>query len=320
MPQSLKFFFVSDLHGSLLALNKTINAAEFYKVSAIVVGGDLTGKVLVPIIESGAYYLLEFQGKNIKINKSDVQKLENVEKEIRSTGAYFSVMNESEYEELASNPKKMQERFIEVMKASIDDFFQRAEEKLGKSGAKLYLIPGNDDYNEIAEYVEKAANDHVIPFDNKIIDIQGYSFLGYGYSNQTPWATPREKEEKSIYKDLKKLVEKIDAEKAVYVIHVPPYKTEIDKAPQLSKDMRQSAYEFQHVGSLSVRKIIEESPPILGLHGHVHESGGIDYVVSKTKAKVPVINPGSEYNFGVLRGVIVELEGNNLGKYTFTKG
>ncbi|MGC9157041.1 MAG: metallophosphoesterase family protein [Candidatus Micrarchaeia archaeon] len=315
-----RFFFVSDLHGSSTVFNKVINAAEFYRIGTIVVGGDLTGKVLVPIVESASGYALEFQGELIRIRKNERQKLEALEKEIRATGAYYSIMDENEYNEVLKNPRLMDAKFVEAMKSSIDDFFQKAEERLGELGAKMYVIPGNDDYNEVAEYVAKKAGECVVPFDNKVVEVQGYSLLGYGYSNPTPWRTPREKEEKEIYSDLKKLVEKVDGEKAIYVIHAPPYKTEIDKAPKLGSDMRQSAYEFQHVGSVSVRRIIEEVPPSLGLHGHVHESGGIDFVEAKNKAKVPVINPGSEYSSGLLRGVIVELEGMSLSKYVFTKG
>ncbi len=314
-----RIFFVSDLHGSTVASNKAINAAKFYNVKTIIIGGDLTGKALVPILETDCCYELEFQGKNTKIKKSEPEKLEEAKRQIRSTGSYFSVMTNSEYEELAENQKKMEEKFKEVMKEGLAEFFDKAEERLKEAGAKMYLIPGNDDYDEVAEFAQKHESEHVIFFDNRIVNLGDYQLLGYGYSNPTPWRTPREKAEKEIYKDLKKLVGQID-KNGIYVIHAPPYGTALDKAPKLTSEMKQVAYETQHVGSTSVRRIIEEKPPVLGLHGHIHESGGIDFVKSNNGASVPVINPGSEYSSGVLKGAIIELDSGKLAKYMFTKG
>ncbi|MGC8629165.1 MAG: metallophosphoesterase family protein [Candidatus Micrarchaeia archaeon] len=314
-----RFFFVTDLHGSCLAYNKAVNAGKFYNVKAIIIGGDLTGKSLVPVIETSTGYELEFQGKHFKVKKGHQGELEEIEKKIRETGAYYSVMEHSEYEDLAGNEKKLEEKFIEIMNNELGNFFDKAEEKLRQTGAKMYVIPGNDDYKEVAEFAKKYEGKQIIYFDSKLVDFGQYLLLGYGYSNPTPWHTPREKNEKEIYKDLKRLAEKA-GEKGIYVIHAPPYDTELDKAPKLTKEMRQAMHETQHVGSTSVRRILEEYPPVLGLHGHIHESAGIDSILSKKGTKVPVINPGSEYNSGILRGAILELEQEKLAKYIFTEG
>ena len=57
------------------------------------------------------------------------------------------------------------------------------------------------------------------------------------------------------------------------------------------------------VGSTAVRAAIERYQPMLGLHGHVHESPGTEKLGGTL-----CINPGSDYGDGVLRGAIVDLE------------
>ena len=69
-----------------------------------------------------------------------------------------------------------------------------------------------------------------------------------------------------------------------------------------------------HVGSVSVRKVIEKYRPLLGLHGHIHESRGLVKL-----GNTLCINPGSEYLDGVLRGVIVDLD-DGVKSYLLTEG
>ena len=69
------------------------------------------------------------------------------------------------------------------------------------------------------------------------------------------------------------------------------------------------------VGATSVRKAIEEYQPLLGLHGHIHESRGVARL-----GRTICINPGSRYNEGILQGVIIDLEGNCVRNYQLTAG
>lgn len=71
----------------------------------------------------------------------------------------------------------------------------------------------------------------------------------------------------------------------------------------------------QHVGSSSVRELLAERQPMLGLHDHIHESRGEDRV-----GRTLVLNPGSEYNLGMLHGVLVDLEDGNVVRHQFTMG
>ena len=72
--------------------------------------------------------------------------------------------------------------------------------------------------------------------------------------------------------------------------------------------------EMQPVGSRACREAIERYQPMLGLHGHLHESAG-----SQARADI-CLNPGSEYNEGVLRGALVDIRNGRLKSHQFTTG
>ena len=96
-------------------------------------------------------------------------------------------------------------------------------------------------------------------------------------------------------------------ERAVFNLHCPPRETHLDQAALLDDDFRPVVKGGQiamtSVGSTAVRDAIELYQPMLGLHGHVHESPGTQRI-----GRTLTINPGSEYGDGVLRGVLLNLD------------
>lgn len=321
---NLRIFFTADLHGSELAMNKLVNAAKFYNVKDIVIGGDLTGKVLVPIVRNGDRYELELFGEHKRVKEKD---LPDIEHEIRLSGEYYRVMDKREYEEAEASEKAIKRVFVEEMTSALKAFMDKAEERLKPLGAHIYLMAGNDDYEEVADYLagmSSGAYSTITDIDGRITEIGGYSFLGYGYSNKTPWDSPRERSEEALFKDLDRLAKGADPKRSVFVIHSPPYGTKIDRAPELTSDKRQKIsagyMATKAVGSTATREIIEKYAPIAGLHGHIHEAMGMDYVKAKNGSMVPVFNPGSEYSSGVLSGIIIDFEGGKVSRYNFTKG
>ncbi|MEM0149860.1 MAG: hypothetical protein QXW10_03125 [Candidatus Micrarchaeaceae archaeon] len=318
---ALRVFFTADFHGSELAMNKLINSAQFYKLKYIIVGGDLTGKVLVPIIRDGKRYNLELFGEQRRIKESE---LEDIEHEIRLNGEYYRIMDKDEYESVKGDQRAIRKIFIEEMLKALEAFMQKARSRLAPIGARMLLMAGNDDYEEVADYIRHNSDGTMTEFDKKTEEIEGYNFIGYGYSNVTPWNSPREKDEEIIYKELNRIVSESDPGKSVYVIHAPPINTKIDKAPELTNDLKQRVSAgymgVRSVGSAAVRQIIEEQGPVAGLHGHIHEAAGIDYIKSKNGKMVPVFNPGSDYSSGVLSGVIIDFEDYKVSRYNFTRG
>jgi Icc-related predicted phosphoesterase len=131
--------------------------------------------------------------------------------------------------------------------------------------------------------------------------------ISLDYVNPTPWDTPREDSEKGLGKRIDKLVAKLgDPGEAIFNLHAPPYGTMLDLAPELDGNKKPvtvaGQVNFVHVGSKAVREAIEKYQPLIGLHGHIHESAGHDKIGDTT-----VVNPGSEYGEGILRGYIVEI-------------
>jgi len=321
---ALKVFFVADLHGSEVVYGKVANAPKFYGVPNVVVGGDLTGKLLVPIIQRGGdEYSLEFMGENIVV---DSAKLEAYKRRLREAGQYYRVLGRDEYDEVKEDRSKIKALFLEEMSRTLEAFVEKCEERFRPLGAKLYVIPGNDDYPEVAQLLNTLENVTLTVFDEKVVEFEGYQLAGFGYANPTPWHTPRELPEAEIYHRLTNTTRTADSNRLIMVTHPPPYGTLLDQAPKL-KDFKPviagGEVLTEHVGSTSVRRFIEEKGPLIGLHGHIHESQGADKLQptdGSKKRSIPIFNPGSEYHMGVLRGILLNIKDNAKIDYIFTRG
>jgi uncharacterized protein len=319
-----KLLLVADMHGSEVVLNKTLNSAKFYGLKNIVVAGDITGKVLVPILERPDGSLAcDLHGVDREFPRKE---LPDIQKQIRNAGFYFTMVSPAEYDELAADKSKQRAVFLREMLADLTRFYAKADEKLRPLGTRLYLLAGNDDYPEVAEFIRTTPSEVVVSYDERVVEFQnGYQIAGYGYSNPTPWFTPREIPDERLLEGLRRLVSTADPKRTLLVAHAPPRDTIIDKAPQLTPDLRPVMKAGQlvmtSVGSLAVRTVLEEFRPVVGLHGHIHESSGRDFVGARGRGdRIPVFNPGSEYNAGVLRGVLITVENGAVRDYVFTKG
>ena len=314
--------FVADLHGSEPVLNKVINSAKFYGVDNIVIGGDITGKLLIPIVDiGGGRYSLELFGVPTVIEAKD---LEATQKKIRGTGSYWTMVSRAEYDGMATNKAEVKRHFLEKMLEHLDAVYKKAEERLKPIGVKLYVIPGNDDYVEVADYLKSRSSDVVVNFEEQIVELGEFQLVGYGKSNPTPWHTPRETSDEVIGRELRQLTAKADPARTLLIAHAPPSGTTIDKAPRLTADMKPVTagghVEMVSVGSSEVRRVIEEFEPVAAFHGHIHESPGVDTVIGQHGKKVPVMNPGSQYSSGVLQGIRIQLSGGKVKDYVFTTG
>ncbi len=315
-------FFVADLHGSEPVLNKVINSAKFYGVDTIVIGGDITGKLLIPIVDiGGGRYSLELYGVPKTI---EAKELEETKKKIRGTGSYWTLVSRSEYDAMATNKAEVKRHFLEKMLEHLQSVYAKAEDRLKPNGVKLYIIPGNDDYVEVAEYLKSRSSDVVVNFEQQIVELGEYQLVGYGKSNPTPWHTPRETSDAILGQELRQLTAKADPSRTLLIAHAPPVDTTIDKAPKLTADMKPVVggghMEMVSVGSAEVRRVIEEFEPVAAFHGHIHESPGVDTVIGQHGKKVPVMNPGSQYSSGVLQGILVQLANGKVKGYNFTTG
>jgi Icc-related predicted phosphoesterase len=105
----------------------------------------------------------------------------------------------------------------------------------------------------------------------------------------------------------------------VFNLHVPPYGTGLDEAPELDSELRvQTAVgqvKMAAVGSTAVKEVIERFQPLASLHGHVHESAGF-----RRLGRTIAINPGSDYGTGALNGVLITLEKDKVKAHQFVRG
>jgi Icc-related predicted phosphoesterase len=75
------------------------------------------------------------------------------------------------------------------------------------------------------------------------------------------------------------------------------------------------ADETEAVGSKAVRTAIEKHYPLLGLHGHVHESRG-----KTALGRTLCFNPGSFYTEGILTGAVIDLDKKGVKRWFFFSG
>ncbi len=316
-----RIFFATDIHGSERCFKKFIKAGEFYKSDVLIMGGDITGKMVVPIVDQGnGAWKTVFAGSSHTASNND--ELEEVENRVRAAGFYPHRTNKQEVEELNAKPEKLEQLFKELMLESMNRWMKMAEERLRGSEVKCFISAGNDDILDIDQVL--GSSDVVIHPDEKVvmIDELEHEMLSTGKSNMTPWECPRDVPEDELAKHIEELVSQVnDIKKCIFNIHVPPFGTGIDEAPELDENLKPKLAPgggtiSAPVGSKAVREAIEKYQPLLGLHGHIHESKGY-FEIGKTKC----YNPGSEYTEGILRGLLVDLDiKKGVKDFMFTSG
>ncbi len=302
-----RLYIASDFHAAEKAWRKFLNAIkmDIYKADVALVAGDLTGKAIVPILQNDGRYDAELFG--VRRNARDDDELAVLRRDIADVGYYSFITTSDEAERLSTDEQDRDELLHRLMNERVDEWMHLATERLADSNAPLYLIPGNDDEFVIDPILDQPG---IAPVnaDGKVLDIPGdLQLLASGWSNHTPWQTPREESEDELYARLDALAQQVkDPRRAVFMIHVPPYDSGLDTAPILNENLRPtiSAGDVLRgpVGSTAVRRIIEDYQPVLTIHGHIHESGG-ERKIGDTLA----INPGSEANAGILKGYIVDI-------------
>jgi Icc-related predicted phosphoesterase len=308
----IRIFFTADIHNSELVFRKILSIPSLYNPDVMIISGDLTGKAIVPIIkkEDGSY-ICTFQGeKHVMKNEKEVKEFET---KLLNKGIYPYICSKEEVTELQNDQAKLDALFKKLTVERIEYWVRELEEKVPEN-VMVLMMPGNDDIWEIDEII--SSSKRVINPLKKVVNMEyGYQIISLDYVNPTPWNTPREADENEIMKMLEKYLEKIEnTGKVICNFHCPPYNTNIDLAPKLDKKLRPvykfGELELQHVGSKSIRKFMEKYSPLLGLHGHIHEAEGYDKV-----GRTLVINPGSQYSAGMLKGIIVDLDRNGIVRW-----
>jgi uncharacterized protein len=303
----MRIFYASDVHGSNRCFRKFLNAGKFYDCDALVLGGDITGKAIVPFVEvAPGEFRVTFLGTDHVLRSED--EVGALEQRVGDTGYYPHRCSPDEAEALGADSARLHALFVEKIVGRVEEWMALADERLNGDGAiPCYVNAGNDDPAEIDPAIESASQVEFL--EGRVLELPGgLELASCGYANVTPWHCPRDVEEGELERRLEAVASQVrDPEWAIFNFHCPPYDTQIDQGPVLGEDMRMRStaggVEMQPVGSTACRSVIERYQPLLGFHGHLHESRGT-FKLGRTVC----INPGSEYSEGVLRAALVELD------------
>lgn len=312
-----KLFFATDLHGSEKCFRKVVNAAKFYKADALIVGGDITGKMVIPVVRKHAgNYSCHLMGADLEIGTDG--ECQDLQKQIRDMGYYPHVADQDEVDAISESPKEQEALFERLIKESIVSWLALADERLRGSAVKFFMQPGNDDFFFVDDLFDNSES--VVNPEGKVVMVGDFEMISTGFANVTPWNCPRDVSEEELAARIEKMTSQVkDMQRAIFCFHAPPFNAVIDSAPKLDKNMRPvmgaSGAETVPVGSKSVREAIEKHQPLLGLHGHIHESKGAIKI-----GRTMCINPGSEYTEGILRGALITLNKDKIASYQLISG
>ena len=310
----MKLYFATDVHGSEICWKKFISAAKFYEADTLILGGDMTGKAIIPIIAQGGdrYKVTLLEQESMLEGKEAVDKMCAT---IQNRGYYPYVTTSDEVNEISSIPGRSDALFLDMVLATVSRWMDYADAKLAGTGIRCFVCPGNDDIFEIDAVI--AASKTVRNVEGQVIELdEHHEMASSGWTNPTPWDTHREEPEEALRTRLAEVISNVkNPANAVFNFHAPPYGSGLDEAPELTKDMR-PAYAGRSlvaVGSHAVFEAIDKFQPLLGLHGHIHEGKG-----TRKYKKTLCINPGSMYEQGILHGAVVELKPQKVGNYVLT--
>jgi uncharacterized protein len=318
-----KLFYACDIHGSEPTYRKFLNAAKFYEVDALVFGGDLMGKLLIPMVrDAGGTWRARLQGQNHHIRSEE--QLAEFKRTMQTLGFYWQEMDPEEYASYEGQQDRIDDLFDMLAKKRLAEWVALAEERLAGTPVNLFLCGGNDDTDEVLSALDESTTERVVNAENRAVPLDDeHELLTIGYSTPTPWETPRERTDEEIADVIEKLMPSVaDPTKTVFNFHCPPLDSSLDTCLKLDASvwpptplMERGQPVYYGAGSQAVADALTTYQPTVGLHGHIHESRG-----ATRYGRTPAFNPGSEYGEGVLRGLIVAIRGGEVVGHQFTSG
>jgi uncharacterized protein len=298
----MRIFFATDIHGSEVCWRKFLNAGKFHQADVLVMGGDMTGKAMVPITGSGDTWRVTIQEQETPI--AGEAELVAMEKRIADRGYYPIRLSPDEMAAWQADPALVDARFKAEMLGQVERWMALADERLAGTGIRCVVSPANDDIFELDPIIDRARL--VDLGESNTIQLDGFTMVSTGWANPTPWNTFRELPEDKLRERIDGLLADVpDRKRAIFNFHAPPYGSNLDNAPKLDADMKyvSGGQALIPVGSHAIRDAILEYGPVLSLHGHIHEGRGA-VKLGRTLA----VNPGSTYEDGVLQAAIVDLD------------
>jgi Icc-related predicted phosphoesterase len=317
----LRLFFATDVHGSDICWRKFLNAGKFYEADVLVLGGDMTGKALVPIVAlAGGGYKATLLQQEFLLNSEE--EVADMERRVKSRGYYPFRATPEQLAEFESDPAKVDTFFQQQMLDVVAQWMALADERLANGGPRCFVCPGNDDAPEVDDVVRQSKCVELA--EGRLAELgEGFAMISTGWSNVTPWKTHREASEEDLGARIEKMTALVpqhgyEMRRTLFNFHCPPYGSNLDEAPEIDAELnvKEAGRALVPVGSTAVRDAILKYQPVVSLHGHIHEGKG-----TARLGKTLAINAGSLYEQGVLQGAIVNLDRKKgVKSYMLTTG
>jgi Icc-related predicted phosphoesterase len=302
--RALRIFFATDVHGSERCFRKFLAAARVYEADALVLGGDVAGKGLVPVIAHNGTLSAEVRGEPVTLPAGERERLHA---DINRLGFYPVHMEPDDVAALEGDAVAIDRLFRQQIVAQVERWCELAAERLAPH-VRCIITPGNDDPPEIDEVLSSA--ERIECPEGQLCELGPVLLASLGDVTPTPWNTDREYSEEELAERIAAIMNQVPSGRpSVVNFHCPPYGSGLDNAPELDETLkpvvRGGRPSFVAVGSHAVRDAIKRYQPVVGLHGHIHESRGAQMI-----GKTLCLNPGSDYTADLLRGAVVDIAQN----------
>jgi hypothetical protein len=269
MPFKFKLGFCTDLHGSEYTFRRTLNIAKSKKIDYLIISGGLTAKDIVFVEEIGGMYLVNGKKVNLK----------NLTEDSLRSGKYLIINKKEVIDDIKADKSKLEKTLAEIIADQFSRWIKITDEIYRLD--RVLWSPAHGDIPQLDDILRglgaKLVNDSV----SFIEDVQLVS-LGYGSPIQNSY---REVSDSDIYIKGKSLLKDAEKDKVIMNFHMPPLNSKLD--------VIKVGFKKLHAGSKAVLDLINEYQPFVSLHGHVHESAGVEKIGNTT-----AINPGSIFQLG----------------------
>ena len=317
MARDLSILYVADIHGSDRCFRKWLNAGPHYGVDVLIVGGDLTGKILAPVVPRNGGWSARWEGTDIALETQ--AELDAFSRRMREQGVYAHVAAQDEIDAIRADVVVERRAFATHKVRQLEEWMALADERLAGRGIQAFVMAGNDDPVDVDGALRSGRI--VRDVGGAVVELApGITMASVGESTPTPWHTHRELSDDALGERMAEVVAGMPSDGLhVWNFHMPPYETGVDTVPRLDDQLRvvyrAGQPEMMPVGARSLRTLIAERQPAVALHGHIHEGRG-RYTIGRTVG----FNPGSQYQDGVLLGLLLSLSTKGVRSYTFVAG